>query len=76
MIYEKVPLNEERKPSEKLPALKKGYPIPIDLQILFGRVITSPFARPWFHDLVRAVMNRYGYTHVEVSKSSLSAEPT
>ena len=76
VIYEKLPLNEEEKPSVTLPALKKGHNISIDLQILFGRVITSPFASPWFHDLVRAVMNKYGYTNVEVSKSSLSVQPT
>jgi hypothetical protein len=76
VIYEKIPLNEEGQSSVELPPCKKGYTIPIDLQILFGRVITSPFASPWFHDLVRAVMNKYGYTHVEVRKSSLSVEPT
>lgn len=70
VIYEKVPLDEH----EQL-QVKSGHYIPIDLQILFGRVITSPFASSWFHDLVKAVMNKYGYSHVEVSSSSLSAEP-
>lgn len=75
VIYEKVPLDEHEKPQVKLPNVKSGHYIPIDLQILFGRVITSPFASSWFHDLVRAVMNKYGYSHVEVSKSSLSVDP-
>ncbi|MEM7557055.1 MAG: hypothetical protein AAF378_23795 [Cyanobacteria bacterium P01_A01_bin.84] len=75
VIYEKVPLNKKGRESVQLPAEKKGHQIPLDLQVLFGRVITSPFASPWFHDLVRAVMNKYGYTHVEVSKSNLSTEP-
>ena len=75
VIYEKIPLDEQGKQEVKLPPLQSGYSIPIDLQVLFGRIIISPFASSWFHDLVRKVMNRYGYSHVEVSKSSLSAEP-
>lgn len=75
VIYEKVPLDEQGIPQVKLPPSQSGYYIPIDSQILFGRVITSPFAPSWFHDLVRAVMNRYGYSHIEVSRSSLATEP-
>jgi hypothetical protein len=75
VIYRKVPLDEHEKPQVKIPPMQSGYYIPIDLQILFGRVITSPFASSWFHDLVRAVMNQYGYSHVEVSRSSLSTTP-
>jgi hypothetical protein len=75
VIYEKVPLDEQGIPQVTLPPSQNGYFIPIDSQILFGRVVTSPFAPSWFHDLVRSVMNRYGYSHIEVNKSSLATEP-
>ncbi len=75
VIYEQVPLDEDKQQQVNIQPVKNGYDIPIDLQILFGRVITSPFASSWFHNLVRAVMNHYDYSHVEVSKSSLSAGP-
>ncbi len=75
VIYENIPLDKQGRKEVKIQPMQGGYDISIDLQILFGRVITSPFASSWFHNLVRAVMNHYGYSHVEVSKSSLSAEP-
>jgi len=76
VIYEKVPLDEQGNFQVKLPPSQNGYYIPIDSQVLLGRIITSPFASSWFHNLVRAVMNRYGYSHVEVSRSSLATEPS
>jgi hypothetical protein len=75
VIYEKVPFDEHGKEQVDIPPVKSGYYIPIDLQVLFSRVITSPFAPSWFHGLVTGVMNKYGYTQVEVSKSTLASEP-
>jgi hypothetical protein len=75
VIYEKIPLDENGNPEVKIPPLQSGYYIPIDLQVLFGKVIVSPFSSSWFHDLVRGIMNKYGYTHIEVDKSTLSANP-
>lgn len=75
LIYEKVPTAEDGTQQVSIPPQRKGHYIPLDLQVLFGRVITSPFASSWFHDLIRGVMSRYSYSHVEVKKSSLSIEP-
>jgi hypothetical protein len=50
-----------------------GIAAKVDLAELVQEVIVSPLAQPWFHDLIDAVVRRYGL-HARVKHSQLSDE--
>lgn len=37
---------------------QKGRYVPVDLDILIGEVLVSPYAKPWFAEVVKSVMKR------------------
>lgn len=76
VIYENVPINPETERQDvSIEPQQSGYSIPIDLNTLLGRVVISPSSAAWFHELVRSVLNRYGFSTVEVVPSMLATEP-
>ena len=52
----------------------KGKTLTCDLMALINDVTMSPFAPPWFHDVVSGVMEKFGYAF-EVRQSELLEEP-
>lgn len=51
-----------------------GIKIRIDIERLFERIYVAPSAPDWFAELVRAVVQRYGYAF-EVIQSKLDEQP-
>jgi hypothetical protein len=51
-----------------------GIDVPVDLDLLIGRVYVSPASPRWFADAVRSVMVRFGI-QAEVNHSALDASP-
>lgn len=51
-----------------------GLQIKVDLETLIERIYIAPSAPSWFADLVKAVINRYGYTF-DVVQSRLNENP-
>jgi hypothetical protein len=77
----KIPINEEKKMEDNsyefdfgLDWCQEGIYVPVDLDILVEDVFVSPFAPPWFFDLVKSLLHRYGLSW-EVKQSSLSDDP-
>jgi len=57
-----------------VPNQNLGIYVPIDVNTLIDRVYVSPTALPWFYDLTRSVMEKYGIEK-EVIKSNLAVDP-
>lgn len=53
---------------------KGGDYIPIDVQTLVENMYVSPTSGPWFCDLVKSILNKYGLK-IRPIKSSLSKDP-
>ncbi len=60
--------------NDAVPFPPEGLYVPTDLGVLIERVHIAPKAAPWFADLVRSVIQRYGCS-APVSQSSLTADP-
>lgn len=52
----------------------EGTVINCDLSALVSRVVTSPFAPPWFHSVVAGVVAKFGYT-LDLRSSELLEQP-
>jgi len=39
-----------------------GISIPVDLDILVERIVLSPTAPPWFENVVRSLVDKYGFS--------------
>ena len=54
--------------------IKDGLLIKIDIEALIQKIYVAPNAPKWFSDLVKAVVNRYGYSF-DVIHSQLDSAP-
>ncbi len=55
--------------------MPKGLDVLVNLNTLVERVYVSPTAEEWFEQLVRSVIDKYGFT-IDVKPSSLADAPT
>lgn len=51
-----------------------GINLPIKLEIALDSIFVAPTSPGWYRDLVRKVLNRYGYENVTLSRSDLDSE--
>jgi hypothetical protein len=56
------------------PTEEEAVLMPVDLSKLIGAVVVSPFAPPWFDDVLKEVMRRFD-VHASVVSSELIAQP-
>ena len=62
-------------PEEKYALPQAGCFLEIgSLDDLIKKIIVSPYAEPWFHDVMKNLTETYG-VNIEVSKSELSGDP-
>ena len=54
---------------------KIGLYLDVDISVLIHRVVVSPWAKPWFVDLVRSVAKKYELT-VDVTTSAMTRVPS
>jgi len=77
-VMSKFPLVEfqdgERTPFDLERAEPTGLRVSVDLDQLIGSIHVSPYAPPWFANLVSSVAEHYGCA-ASVKQSSLSAQP-
>ena len=60
--------------SDWKPVIDNGISIPIDIEKLVLEIYVSPTSPPWFYELVRSVVKKYGYTF-PVVQSDLIRNP-
>ena len=72
-VMQELPCNEQGITFEK-DICDYGINVPVDINILIENIYVSPLAPQWFGDLVKKVVNRYGYDK-EVKFSKLNEQP-
>lgn len=63
---------ETKNPWEK--SIDHGFNIPVNLDVLIENIYVAPNAPPWFENLVKSVVKRYGFEY-PVTKSNLDKTP-
>lgn len=54
----------------KVPTVEVGMDIQLDINNLFGQLYISPFAGPWFYDIVESVIHKFGPQGLQVTVMS------
>jgi hypothetical protein len=61
--------------SDEFEVTKAGLLLPIDVNTLIHAVHVSPFAGDWFHRVVVASVERFGFNSIPVLKSAMAEVP-
>lgn len=52
-----------------------GKDIPVDPEVLIENLVLSPYAKPWYRELVEEVLSKYGVNTSILAESELAADP-
>lgn len=64
--------DENLKYPEGAPA---GYGVKVNLQRMVTEILVSPKANPWFSDLLKSVLEKYGYSQLPIRQSDFDLAP-
>lgn len=76
IFNEPIPVKIQK--GEQEDTVKPGINVPINLDILIEKVYVSPYAQPWFYDVVKSVSEKYlssAELIEKISMSEMSAKP-